>query len=799
MKLLPVSRAVSVAVCAALILALAGCGSPQQKEARYIRKGNAFFASGDYEKARLEYQNAAHLQPAAAEPAYRLGLVYEAEGDFVNAFADFTVAEQQDKHFHPAILKIAQYDMAAGREDIAQARVAAVLAEAPGDAEAHAIMAALLLREKKYAEAEKEARQALAIDPANVTACSALTGLYTAEGDIDKATAAVDDGIARNPKNIALLILRAAVFEKTGDLAKTAQAYDAIFKFAPDDIKFRQDLAGIYIKAGNLDAAEAALRAGVAALPDNWDMKRALVSFLADHRGAGAAENEIHALMQAWPQNDDLYFWLADLYAAHGDADHAVALLQSVVGKAPDSQSALDARAMIAGIDIKRGNKGLAQKLVATVLASQPDNRAALFIRANLEYQDGYYQSAVADLRSILLDAPNDPDALDLLAETLLAQGHGDLAVDTMKKRVALDPGNIARQVRLAQMLHLNGDNDEALALIGQITAANPGYAVGWESAARIAIDAKDWLPAQAAVRKLDTLDGQHLTAAFLDGQILAANGKDAGAIAQFKTVIDADPASPLAGHALKALVESYRRLGDPATAAAYLQTLSPDSPLIETLIGACDGLAGNAAASAAAFDKAIATNAAPPEAYLDRAKIYLDAQQPDLAAAVLRQGMQAAPQDFRAPMALAQILASQGRYHDADALYDDMLARNPDFIPAANNQAEMIADALSDDSAELEKARQRAERFAGSDNPALLDTLAWVYFRQGNIAMAQTLMERIRTHAGLPPQIHYHDGAILAKAGQTAQARAELQLATAQGANYPGIDQARQLLATLP
>ena len=44
-----------------------------------------------------------------------------------------------------------------------------------------------------------------------------------------------------------------------------------------------------------------------------------------------------------------------------------------------------------------------------------------------------------------------------------------------------------------------------------------------------------------------------------------------------------------------------------------------------------------------------------------------------------------------------------------------------------------------------------------------------------------------------LPPQVHYHYGMILMKSGKTEQAKAELQKGVIEGANYPGIDEARR------
>jgi tetratricopeptide (TPR) repeat protein len=780
------------------ILPLSGCDNPAKREAHYIERGNILFDKGDLDKARVEYQNAARLAPAAAEPFYRLGLVDEQAGDLRNAFAAFAAAEQQDAHYYPAVLKAAQYYIGAEQYDQARKRVDAVLGAAPDNAEAHAVFAALLLRDQKLDEAELEARQALKKEPANISAYAALTGIYAARGQNDQAEIAVNEGIAHNPRYLPLLMLRVVLCEHRGDLSKTAQAYQAIFKLNPNAVQYRAALTALYVAAGRLDDAEATLRQGIAAAPDNWDIKHQLVLFLGEHRDIAAAEQEIQAMMRDNPENDEPYFWLADLYVKQDAIDKAVALLNQIVARGQWNQPALNARTALAHIDIARGDTGLAKQLVAEVLQKNSDNAAALYIRASLAVENGAYQSAIADLRTIIRAAPKDQAALALLGETLALQGHLDLAIDTLQKLVDINPSNLAIRVRLAQMVAQSGDSKRALTLIGFVTQTAPAYPLGWEAAARIAIDAREWLPAQAAIATLDKLDGQYLTASFLAGRVLEGNDRNEDALRHYAEVVSADPTTPLAEHALTALVALDRQTGHLDAAIAYGEALRTDTPFVLTLLGESYLALGKTDAAAAAFDKAVAQNPSFQTPYLDRARLYLSTGASDMALDCLQKGSAAAPGDFRAPMLAAEILSKTDHAPAAIALYDDLLTRNPALDSAANNLAALIADAQPHDQAALEKARQAAERFAGSNDPLLLDTIAWVYFRQDKFQLAQTMMERaLAQNPRLPPQLHYHYGAILMKNGKIDQAKDQLRQAVGDGVAYPGVEDAKNLLAS--
>nr|MDP9128681.1 tetratricopeptide repeat protein [Pseudomonadota bacterium] len=580
-------RILSHSVAAGLIsLALAACSSPEEKEARYLKRGNDLFDKGQYDAARVEYKNAARLKPTDPEPPYRLGLIEEEQGNIRGAFVDFSHAEQQSAAYHPAILKIAEYYIAAEQYDEAQKRLDIVQHDTPEDPQAHALHAAILLRQKNLGDAETEAKGALAKDPINVTAYSVLTGVYNNEGDLAKANATLDEGIQHNPNDLSLLLLKARVNERTKDVPKIVEAYQTIFRLKPQEIRFRLDLATLYLKAGMTDDAEATLRAGVAAMPDNWDMKRQLVSFLGDQRSMEVAEKEVHGYMEAHPEKDDLYTWLIDIYVRHNTLDRANALLEQIIAQNRFDKQGMNARTALARVNYIKGDKEGAAKLINSVLEKDPNNPDALFMKSRMLVDKGLYRDAISDLRSILRDQPKSKEALQLLAEALFLQGHIDLAIDTLNQLLELDPTNTAARVRTAQLYHMNGDSKHAMDLLFLITKSEPGYAVAWESTARIAIDTKDWTTATTAIGTLDKLEGQHLTAVFLRAQLAANTGKPADAIPLYTQIISANPNSALGERALPALVTVYKGLNKMDDAVHYIESLKNDSPFVNTVLG---------------------------------------------------------------------------------------------------------------------------------------------------------------------------------------------------------------------
>lgn len=796
---MPYSSIFSTIAVFLLCFSLSACDSPEQKEAKYIDRGNKLFEQGDLVKARLEYKNAARISPTDPEARYRLALIDEAEGNIGAAVKGFLTAEQQNAHFEPAVFKLAQYLLAAERYDDVRKRIDLLLADNPDNAQAHALRAALLLRLKNPSTAEKEVRIAFEKDPNNIIGFSVLTGIYVAQKDFTKALSTVDDGIAHNPKELSLVILKAMVYGQMEDVQKIAETYGAIFKLRPNEVGFHFELADIFTKANKIEEAENTLRNAVTTFPDNWEVKRRLANFLSNQKDMDVAEKEIRNYMKTAPEKNELYLWLADIYMKHNASDRAVALLEEIVDKDTNVQAGLNARTSLATIKFIQGNRDVAEKLVNIVLSKDSNNTEALFMRARLAFERGDYQKSVSDLRTIVRDKPRTTKALQLLTETFLNQGHTDLAIDTLNQLLNVDPVDLKARIRLAQMYGLQGDSRHALEMLSIVTKSDPNYSVGWESTARIAIDAKNWALAEEAIGKLDAMENQHLTALFLKAQVLSATDKREESLPLYEQVITADPSAPLSEHALSALVKVARDIKKLPEIITYITALKSDSGVVSSILGETLLATGKINEAAQAFDIAIEKKVTFQDPYMNRAKIFAKEGQIDQALLTLGKAESVAPADFRAFLMAADILLSQGKVDDVINIYETLLAHNPALDIAANNLAQIIADNKYDDAAAMEKARVAAERFSNTNNPYFLDTLGWVYLRQGKITQAQPIIERAMSLSNpVLPQMQYHYGSLLVKTERKEEAKVVLSKAIIDGASYSGLEDAKKLLKTI-
>jgi tetratricopeptide (TPR) repeat protein len=277
------------------------------------------------------------------------------------------------------------------------------------------------------------------------------------------------------------------------------------------------------------------------------------------------------------------------------------------------------------------------------------------------------------------------------------------------------------------------------------------------------------------------------------------AKGQPAVAMAAYAKILGDDPGKPtnrdaLAGYVRTAVASKQL---DPAT--AFLSKLAADATRPDDAAAADLALSvvyrSSGDAAKADSTRAAAIEAAPkqPAVYLDQAAALRQAQ-PAAAIAVLNQGVSAGAPAEPLLMARAAIEDASGDKDAAIASYRDVLKANPRAIVAANNYASLVADAKPHDKALLADAREPIRGFAGSSNPEVLDTLAWIDYRLGDFQSAKDLLTKAKADTSTNPQLRFHYGAVLIALGDKDAGRTALKGALGQ-AGFPGQAEAEHLL----
>jgi uncharacterized protein (TIGR03790 family) len=139
-----------------------------------------------------------------------------------------------------------------------------------------------------------------------------------------------------------------------------------------------------------------------------------------------------------------------------------------------------------------------------------------------------------------------------------------------------------------------------------------------------------------------------------------------------------------------------------------------------------------------------------------------------------LEQAVEAGPTVVRPHEVLADFLTSAGEHAAAAALYERILALQPNHVIALNNLAYDLAIRQSKPAQAIPLARRALAQAPG--DATILDTVGWIEFLLGNTAEASKLLVQAARGAPRNPEIRLHAAFALSAQGARAAAEAELQ-----------------------
>lgn len=773
----------------------AGCGGAEQRETKYLERGKALFEQGDLVKAGLEFRNALQINPKGIEARYHMGLIAEREGDLRAAYRTFKeVADEQPKHFG-AHLKLAQlYTIARQMEDAEkEAEIAGTLKA--DDPDLLSVRGTIAYVREDYPETRRLAEAALAIDPKHEGAHLLLAQVSRASGDHDQALQQIDQAITLIPETVAIRLLKASIHLERDQLDAVDAVYQDLFQLEPENQRYRASLAQIYISRGLNKEAEDVMRTAVDAGVGGDEAKLHLVDLLAETSGLDTAEAQLQKFIAAEPEKHVFAFKLASLYSQHNRPKDAAVVLRQVIDQAGIEQAGLDARTSLARLLIGEKETEQALALVGETLEADPTNPDALMMRAAFALEKGETDSAIADLRLLLRERPDAVPALRLLAQAQIVRGDVALGMDTLKRVIELDRSDVGARQRLAAHLAQTGSSPAALALLDEVLAIDPNSVSALQAKAGVLIAQQRWSEAEAVIQKVVALPEHQALGHTLYGALHYGQGDYQDAVIAYET---AHRLAPTAVEPLTGVTMAYLAQEAPQKAAEFLESvLAEDSAnaVAYNLLGETRLRQDRSEEAEQQFRQAIAAREDWAVPYLNLARTVMARGDISEAVVVYHSALQKQPDNVALQLALAEAQHRSGDFTGSRATYEGIIAKHADNVIAANNLAALLADYHHEDPESINHAFSLAHRFENSSNPYFVDTLGWVQFRRGDLSQARVHLERAVAMLPDNPQLQYHLGMVLSRLGEHAAAVQALEKAVIDGADYPGIEQARTAL----
>ncbi len=162
---------------------------------------------------------------------------------------------------------------------------------------------------------------------------------------------------------------------------------------------------------------------------------------------------------------------------------------------------------------------------------------------------------------------------------------------------------------------------------------------------------------------------------------------------------------------------------------------------------------------------------------YNNLARLYLAQDRIDEAIGRFEAALAADPQNPAAYMTLGTLYEKKNDYKKAIGIYEQALDVHPNLWAAANNLAFLISEDSADpqDLARALALARRADDMRPGE-PVVKDTMAWIYFKQGDLAQARQILDQLLTDAPDNPVFNYHMGVVSGPKRQPAGGASEIR-----------------------
>lgn len=799
---MPVSlRRSGLLTAVALVMTLAACEDPAQQAADHFEKGIEFQEQGNLDKALVELKSALELAPENPETSWRIGRIEEERGDVRTAFRYYLRAADPALGHMDAQVRVIELLMAAGRLDDAASRAAMAIGLEPNNADLLALRAAVLQMRGEAEDAASDAAAALRAEPGHGGATAVLATVHLNEGDYARARSVLTEAIDETEPDVALVRLLGLAYAADGKAEQAVQEFRRLVELQPGDAGHRRSLADLLAATGKVEEGEEVLRAGFEAPEaDREAMSVAYVEYLARHRSLDAAVGELEKLIADNPDTSTYDIALANLRAQSGDTRAAIEVLTGASDRLGETEAGLRARGMLAQYWMTVGEGRKALDLARSVLAATPNNVDALLVRAALNSNGGRNDEAVRDLNAILAAEPGNAVALRMLAEQHRRSGNPAEAASVLQQLVDLAPQAGQARLQLAAMLQQSGDAGQAQAIVEEQVRRNPASVEAWRELAHLAMERDDWTAAENAARRLGEIPGAERERLRLLAEMAAARSDYPQAAEGFRKVLETTADQGLDRAALRAFVDASLKGGMADSAEEVLTGITQredgaDAHLAWMLLAQVHRAADQDGRVVQDLLSAIDAQPTASEPYVDVARIRALGGDAPGAMEILERGLEAGAD--RVPLLVTRGMVQEltGDIDAAIASYREALRVNPSSVVAANNYGSLVADRHAEDPEALKEALALVESFAGSGDALLIDTVAWLNYRLGNLDVARTLLERAGAETHQNPQLRYHYGAVLLASGD--EEKAQGVLSSTVGHEFPGSEDVARLLVS--
>lgn len=800
-------RRTTLSLALIAVLALAACESDEEAAQRYFASGLELYEAGDTDRALVEFRNALEHDGNHLDARLYFARISAQDGNDQRAIASYLRVVEQNPDILEGRVFLAEAAALAQSWDEAERHGRAAVALAPDDPHVQALEVVLDYRQALL-DGNDEARSRLlarATDLSAEASDSAALRNVLIDGlnwrnDFSGALEQVDAAIALEPRSKALYYSRLSILGSLGDEPAIEAHLREMVSLWPEDDEIKAALIRYLLATGDPERAEEFFR-GVAD-PEGGDIGiyLAFIRFLSETRGDAAAIAELDRTADTSSAPYVLRSVRAGLRFDAGQREAAIEEMEAVLADGPPAGLAGDLKVALAQMLLATGNEVGARQRVEEVLEAEPGNVEALKMSARWLIEADEVDEAIAAARRALNDAPEDIEAMDVLATAYFRAGNHELGRDGLARAVAASNNAPGPTLRFAAILVEDGELRSAEDILVDALRQAPDNIDLLAALGQVYVLERDIARGRGVERRLEAIATPAALeiARELDLELLSAEGRNEELIAVLEARAEGGDADV---RARTLLIRARLAEGDVEGALALARSAheqNPEDYESHLVYAAALAAVGRDDQSDSEYRRMIEAGPADGRAHRFLVTSLLGAGAVEPARRALDDGLQAFPDDLDMLWISASLKEQSGDIDGAIAVYEDMYAIDSSALVIANNLASLLATWRFDDAASVERAFDIARRLRGTDVPAFRDTYGWILHLRGESEAALPYLRDAAEALADDAVVQYHYGMALLAAERTGEGVAQLQraLALAGDDSRPQFEIARAALA---
>jgi tetratricopeptide (TPR) repeat protein len=493
-----------------LFVSLAACSkSPAEVKAHHRELGDNYLKHEKYKEALIEYKNVVQADPQDAEGHYKLAQVYLKIGgidNLRNGFAELTQTVRLDPKKPDAQLKLGQLYLLSRNPKLARAQAEFTLGLEPNNAEGQALLGQAHILGNELDQGIAALRKALELDPKMIPIYIDLARAHLAKQDSAAAEETLKQAVTIEPKSWMAHIALGDFAGLQGKFPEAEAEYQKAIEVEPGNAALRLKLAKFYLAIQRPDRAEAILgdttrlmpgeeipilevgdlyavigktdlalgsyRLAEAKHPKSLLPRRKIAQLQLAIGQPGQAEKTIEAVVKDNPSDLESQFISAQVNLAQNKTKEAIEILKRVLKYEPKAPNAH----FLLGVAFAQANDlPQARRELTEAVSIAPELIEPRLSLATLYHQDGSYDLAIEQVRTILRSQPKHTGALLVYGNALLGKKEWRNAREVYEQVTTLLPNLAVAHYKLGLVDLAQTRTSEAVSHFETALAKDPG------------------------------------------------------------------------------------------------------------------------------------------------------------------------------------------------------------------------------------------------------------------------------------------------------------------------------------